>query len=541
MKKREPAPDVPAGSFPWLSCPPNFLRTGPRYNESTWGWIAHVSSVAKDQLHGWKEIAAYLGRDERTAKRWEKQRGLPVRRIPGSGRANVYIVIAELEAWLSADFPAAAPVPVAEVRPAPLQPSSLEDQRPAEDGRMPLESPIAPPPPLDATVVSPGVLAGAGLSSGLRGVAVIFVLAGAGLAAVVARRLEAKKQIVVLPPARRLAAGSLRGEVDQQYLQSLYFFEQRTPESLQEARRNLLEVIAHHPEHAPAFAQLANTYLMLREFSSVPDEEAYTQAQQAASQAIALDPGLPEAHASLGYIAFFSARDPGFAEQHFREAIRLDPGCALAHFWYGSLLTHQGRYQEALDQLTRAQQLQPTSSAIQASRAYALGLSGQREEAVHLLRSLLKTDPNAPAPHRSLARLSLMQPRNVEQYLDETQKFAELRKDSKEQHQIALARQSFHRGGEQAMWRSILAGERVALTRSGGPSYLMAESEAQLGQTEPSLQHLQILCARHDSLVMNLMIDPLLEPLREDPTFRALVVQAGLRPQLVQSGAMPLS
>ena len=36
-----------------------------------------------DRLDGWKEIASYLGRSVRTAHRWEKRLGLPVRRVEG--------------------------------------------------------------------------------------------------------------------------------------------------------------------------------------------------------------------------------------------------------------------------------------------------------------------------------------------------------------------------------------------------------------------------------------------------------------------------
>jgi hypothetical protein len=42
-----------------------------------------------DRLESWKEIAAYLGRDLRTVMRWEKERSLPVHRVPGGGRAGV--------------------------------------------------------------------------------------------------------------------------------------------------------------------------------------------------------------------------------------------------------------------------------------------------------------------------------------------------------------------------------------------------------------------------------------------------------------------
>ncbi len=51
-------------------------------------------------LQGWKEIAEYVSRDERTAKRWEKERGLPVRRTPGRGRGSVYALVADLDSWL---------------------------------------------------------------------------------------------------------------------------------------------------------------------------------------------------------------------------------------------------------------------------------------------------------------------------------------------------------------------------------------------------------------------------------------------------------
>ena len=59
--------------------------------------------TAEDQLHGWKEIAAYLGRTVRTAQRWER-RGLPIRRVnPITG--GVYAVKTELQAWRDGPAP----------------------------------------------------------------------------------------------------------------------------------------------------------------------------------------------------------------------------------------------------------------------------------------------------------------------------------------------------------------------------------------------------------------------------------------------------
>ena len=51
------------------------------------------------RIDSWKEIAAFFGRDERTVKRWEKERALPVHRLPGE-HGGVFAYADELDRWL---------------------------------------------------------------------------------------------------------------------------------------------------------------------------------------------------------------------------------------------------------------------------------------------------------------------------------------------------------------------------------------------------------------------------------------------------------
>src|SRR6266852_4169674 len=51
------------------------------------------------RLESWKEIAAYLGRDVTTVRRWEKREGLPVHRLHHSKLGSVYAYTKELDAW----------------------------------------------------------------------------------------------------------------------------------------------------------------------------------------------------------------------------------------------------------------------------------------------------------------------------------------------------------------------------------------------------------------------------------------------------------
>lgn len=101
------------------------------------------------RLDSWKEIAEYLGRDVRTALRWEHDRCLPVHRVPGGRRGGVFALTDEIDAWLLATLENGDSRDRGAARELPSPPPTL----------VPVEA--APPPPL---VGSPGrVLASAGL------------------------------------------------------------------------------------------------------------------------------------------------------------------------------------------------------------------------------------------------------------------------------------------------------------------------------------------------------------------------------------------
>lgn len=56
----------------------------------------------RERLEGWGSIAEFLHCDMRTAQRYEKYRGLPVRRLPGPGRGHVFSYKEEVLEWLDA-------------------------------------------------------------------------------------------------------------------------------------------------------------------------------------------------------------------------------------------------------------------------------------------------------------------------------------------------------------------------------------------------------------------------------------------------------
>jgi tetratricopeptide (TPR) repeat protein len=510
-----------------------------------------VSQVRKDILNGWKEIGGYVCRDVRTVERWEKQRGLPVRRVPGEGRSTVYALIPELDEWLEKSKSDGAEVAVDGLPSdagVPRSPTLFDWVDAAAVAPLAVES-------LSATdVTAPSAVAAvdsAPTAAPVRDTRAWFrpshrklvvrgaVAAAVGLVCLVASPLvrshanpsvEASKYSLDKRDASAVPYRSQVAGVDALYLRGMYLFEQRTPQSLERSLDDFSSAIARDPNYAPAYAGLANTYTLLREYSVMPDAEAYPKARAAAEHAVALDPRLPQAHASLGFIDFFWAWDGKAAEREFQTALTLDPSSVLARHWYGSMLMHQGRFSEAIGQLDLAQRLEPTSAAVLSTRALALGLNGHRGEAIDMLQDLVNATPGVSSPHAMLMILSRAEPREPSLYLDEMRKTAELRHSDEMLQEVNAAEPAYRSGGESAMWASILATEKRLHPAASGKTYMMAEAEASLGHSDAVFADLNDLAQRRDPAVIGFTVDPSIMPLRGDPRYRRLADSIGLPP-----------
>ncbi len=94
------------------------------------------------RLDSWKEIASYLGRSEKTVRRWEATEGLPVHRLRHERGSSVYAYSGELEAWRQTRKAAQSPEFAADVAaeaPAQQTAASLSEEpaSPAKVARLP--------------------------------------------------------------------------------------------------------------------------------------------------------------------------------------------------------------------------------------------------------------------------------------------------------------------------------------------------------------------------------------------------------------------
>ena len=84
----------------WDTMPERFRTPGGRFMDESTNRSDMASGMpVSDRLDSWKEIAAYLRRNERTARRWEKTEALPVYRHAHAKRDSVYAYKKQLDAW----------------------------------------------------------------------------------------------------------------------------------------------------------------------------------------------------------------------------------------------------------------------------------------------------------------------------------------------------------------------------------------------------------------------------------------------------------
>ncbi len=445
-------------------------------------------AAADERLDSWKEIAAFFGRDERTVKRWETRRGLPLHRLPGGGGAKVYAYRAELQSWLTSG--AAGEAGAGEVRGDPA------------------------------------------FSATRRRWIRSLVLFGAAIALVVGAFWIGR-----LSWSSAAGSGASRGAASRAagrghdpvavefYRTGLYYWHARTPESLHQAVDYFTQAIVRDPAYAEAYAGLADAYNLLREFSEMSPQEAYPRAKAAAERAVALDPNLAEGHASLGFVDFYWTRDTPAARREFERALQLDPRSAIAHHWYANVLAALGQDDRALAEIGVAQSLDPGSSAILADRGLILLGEGRTEDAVTLLESLEATAPNFLSPHKYLSYAYMTLGRD-EDALREMAAAARLLHDDRRVAVAQAAEQGLASGGRQGMFRALLA-EKLKLHADGAASaFEVAQAYAAAGMAGQAMAMLRTSVERHEPDNIGMARDTAFAKLRGQSEFRRLLLRS---------------
>jgi len=307
------------------------------------------------------------------------------------------------------------------------------------------------------------------------------------------------------------------------YLQGHYYANKYTPQSLNEATEYFNQAIRLDPEFAHAYAGLARCYALLANAAYLPAMDSYPKAKAYAIRALEIDDTLAEAHTMLAAILFRFDWDWAGAERAFKKAMKLSPDDSYSSVLYATLLSALGRYDEALAEATRAQELDPVFLSSQQGVGIALFIARRYDEAIEQFNKAVAMDPNFPI-YIWLA-LTYIEKGMVQEALAAADKYAALTGSG-----MAVAIQGYiyaragRRSAAQKIAKQLIAHSKQRFV----PATMIAQIYSGLGETDLALEWLEKAYEQRDPQMFRIKIIPSIDPLRSHPRFTAILKKMGL-------------
>jgi len=471
---------------------------------------------AVKRLSGWKAIGQFLGCTERTARRWESDRAMPVHRVPGGSRGSVWASPDELTRWLQS-------LPVAEQ--ADIRTEAQADVEQAQTLPTATEMSEPPPPPSPEPAPSPAPAAAVADTRRspqsrrrIRAIGICAMLAVAGASVWLAHRASQRAAGSPDPTTTPYDDDQLASE---EYRTARFELATRSSESIAAATVAFRHLTERHPERAAGWSGLAESYLLAREFGSTSDADAYAAAARAARKAIGLDPKLADAWLDIGFVNFWWDGDLDAGLKSFETGLQLNPESARGWLWYGNALASTRRFDEALRALARARSLDPESRAIIADESWAQFVAGHRATGLATLERLAAIDPKFVSWHTYLQRCYLVMGRD-EDFLREAVTAAQLRHRADAEARLQIVAARFHAAGHEAMLDQLTADAIDGWQSGHGSSVLVATYRAQAKDRAGMLKWLAVAAAQHDHTLIEVPAAPEFSDYWNDPAVQQL-------------------
>jgi eukaryotic-like serine/threonine-protein kinase len=313
----------------------------------------------------------------------------------------------------------------------------------------------------------------------------------------------------------------------QLYLRGRYLWERRTTEALKTSVDFYQQAIAKDPGYGLAYAGLADAYIIMGNFGMLAPGEAFPKAKAAASKALELDRDLAQAEVARAFAAYLYDRDWNAAETGFRQAHALAPSYGPGHQWYAVCLLSRGRFDEAIAEIWRAQEAEPLSQTIAAVHAWVLYLARRYEAAIAQANRAVEMDSALPLAHYYLG-LSHAATGHFDQAIGELRLNtgrigAEGRDKDLGALGFALARNGSRRGAY-----GLIRELQQEARRRYVPPYAEAVVWLGLRDREHALTLLERAVEERYPWSVHFNIDPMLDQLRSDTRFSALLQRAGV-------------
>lgn len=327
-------------------------------------------------------------------------------------------------------------------------------------------------------------------------------------------------------------------EAFESYLRGRYYFNTFTEESFAKAFVAFHTAISIDPEYAHAYAGIADYYNWLGIMGVLPPQDCFLPAIEAARKAVDLDPQLSEAHASLGFSLHAGNYEWSRAEQHLRKAIELNPSNANAYVWYAIVMYTTGRFREGLEFARLSTDVDPLTPFNQHNVAWGLYYARRFDEAEEAYRKVVSEFPTYSFGYYGLSKVLRMKGETREA-IEVNARAIDLMGHSI--FSLLAEAECLAADGQRAAALEKLSDlELQSKSRYVSP-YQLALGYCFLGDHEKALSLLEKARDGKEAWLNWIGVEPVLDPLRNDPRFEEILEATGYRPLFSSYSAVDMA
>jgi tetratricopeptide (TPR) repeat protein len=341
------------------------------------------------------------------------------------------------------------------------------------------------------------------------------------IAGLIAQALQLR---LATTPAQPLASGATRNPAAYEaFLKGRQAWNETSAAGDREAVDQFLRALELDPDFALAHGALAEAYVSLANDGVEPAAKVFPLARASAERALALDDGIVQAHTALAEYAFHFEWDYEKSDRYLKRALEVDPNYSVAYTRLAGHLNVRNRIGEALAASRRSRELNPLGRNIDV--ATDLIVARRYDEALRMIRDELSANKGKSGARVSLGLLLSLTGKNDEAIATLEAMVAESPDSVAVQEMLGWA---YGRAGEKDKARAVLQRlTAIAETRYVSPLGLASVS-AGLDDRDLAFAQLERAFELHEPQLPTIGIDPTLEPIRDDPRFRAMLTRLKL-------------
>ena len=307
------------------------------------------------------------------------------------------------------------------------------------------------------------------------------------------------------------------------YMRGRYQWSRFTNDGLTKSVEEFQRAIDLDRNYALPYLGLADYYVWAAIFGEIPSADAFPKAQEAASKALEIDDSLGEAYSIFAFAVLLYDWNFADAEYLAKKAIEYSPNNPFAHECYSNFLVSQGRLEEGVSEIRKAEELDPVSPRAILMTSWTLYQARRFRESEEKARKAVAMQENFPQGNLHLGN-ALIHTGKIDEAVEVLRKSAEgWGRSGMPRYLLAFARAA--QGNTEAVEQII--DKLIAVEKKGYMKpYFIAMAYVAAGDHDKAFEYFQKAINEKNEWMIWFATDPKLDPIRGDKRYLAILRQS---------------